>query len=590
MKKKLHLAAFLIMFSVMVSAQSLLTEDFSDGTMPPSGWTIDAHSANWYNESTHNAGGTAPEALFYYAPSFVDVSRLISPVLNTEGYTSLTLSFNHFLDDYAGTGYSLGVATRSAGGSWNDVWTVSPTGNIGPVLKVLEISNSDVGADDFQFCIYFDGDSYNLDFWYIDDINLTVSVNDDIALTNIDIPRFSLGFDLDVSGSVLNMGLDNITSFDIYYQIGDDEPVMQNFSTMNLSLGDSYDFTCTDQLDLNPGDYMIRMWTANANGKGPDEVPSNDTSLLDLHVASTFVGRRPLFEEFTSSTCNPCATFNLNTFNDFCEQHADEITLVKYQMYWPTPGDPYYTEEGGVRKDFYGVGYVPDLYTDGMQTPTTSPGINNALNNSLLTPAFMNLSASHVIEGTNITVHMDIMPYISGEVVVYIVVFEYVTTGNVMTNGETEFHHVMMKMLPDAYGTTVNLTDGVDTGLEYSADMSSTNVEEMDDLGVAIFVQEASSKILFQSVYSTPSMVGIGDVPDQKELNVYPNPSNGMIRFSNTIEKADISVLNIMGQKITGISGYSGNVIDLTDLPAGNYFLQIEGNDLHTVKAVSIIK
>ena len=28
------------------------------------------------------------------------------------------------------------------------------------------------------------------------------------------------------------------------------------------------------------------------------------------------------------------------------EAHPDDITVIKYQMSWPAPGDPYYTEEG----------------------------------------------------------------------------------------------------------------------------------------------------------------------------------------------------------------------------------------------------
>jgi hypothetical protein len=590
MKKQLHLLIFLLMFSLMVSSQTLVIEDFSGGNMPPAGWTIDAHSANWSNVATTNAGGTSPEARFFYSPSFNDISRLISPVINTDGFTSLTLTFRHFLDDYSGNAYSLGVATRASSGPWNVAWTVSPTGDIGPELKVIQITTSDVGSADFEFCIFFDGNSYNLDNWYIDDIELSVTVDRDIALAKMDIPRFSEGDTLDVTGTLLNMGLDPVVSFDIYYQIDDGNPVMQNYPGNNIPLGETYDFTFDDPLNLDPGNYIIKMWTANANGAGPDDNPANDTATLDLHVASMAVDRRPLFEEFTSSTCGPCANFNSNTFNPFVEVHGDEITLVKYQMSWPQSGDPYYTEEGGVRRQYYGVSYVPDLYTDGMQTPTTSSGVNNAFNSSMESRAFMDLYAYHVIDGDMVTVNLDIMSYIGGEVVAYIVVFENITTGNVGSNGETEFHHVMMKMIPDAEGTSVTLTDGETTSLEGSADMSTTFVEEMDDLGVAVFVQEATSKMIFQSAYSVESMVGLGESHRSSDLNIYPNPSNGMVRFSKMIENTDIYVFNAYGQKITSIAGFNGNVIDFTDLPSGNYILRLEGAGMHEVKTISIIR
>ncbi len=47
---------------------------------------------------------------------------------------------------------------------------------------------------------------------------------------------------------------------------------------------------------------------------------------------------------------------------EFWHDNPGEYSLIKYQMNWPGNGDPYYTEEGGVRRDYYGVSSVPDLY------------------------------------------------------------------------------------------------------------------------------------------------------------------------------------------------------------------------------------
>src|SRR5512145_2956383 len=167
--KKIYFLAMLMAVSCWVSAQTFVSEDFSSGDMPPAGWTIDAHAVNWSADASTNAGGVAPEAVFFYDPSFNAASRLISPAIDLTGYTSVKLMFKHFLDDYEGAGYSLGVATRSGGGTWNTAWSVNPTGDIGPEEIVVDITNADVGAADFQFCIYFSGNSYNLDYWYIDD-------------------------------------------------------------------------------------------------------------------------------------------------------------------------------------------------------------------------------------------------------------------------------------------------------------------------------------------------------------------------------------------------------------------------------------
>jgi len=147
-----------------------LDEGFDN--FPPDGWTADYH---WSGSNTINAGGTVPEAKFSWFPSYV-TSRLISPVINTLGYTSLPLNFKHFVDDYSG-GYTVGVATTSDGGvTWNDVWTVIPTGNIGPETVSITLDNSDVGSETFQLCWYFSGVAYDIDYWYIDDVYMSTVV------------------------------------------------------------------------------------------------------------------------------------------------------------------------------------------------------------------------------------------------------------------------------------------------------------------------------------------------------------------------------------------------------------------------------
>ncbi|NTV83302.1 MAG: hypothetical protein HGA23_03250, partial [Bacteroidales bacterium] len=176
--KKIYLITLLMMVSLWISAQTFISEDFSAGLMPPAGWTIDAHAANWSADASANAGGVAPEAVFFYNPSFNAASRLIAPAVDLTGYTAVKLMFKHFLDDYDGSGgYTIGVATRSGGGAWNIAWSVNPNANIGPEEMIVDIENADVGASDFQFCIYFNGNSYNMDYWYIDDIQLFVPYN-----------------------------------------------------------------------------------------------------------------------------------------------------------------------------------------------------------------------------------------------------------------------------------------------------------------------------------------------------------------------------------------------------------------------------
>jgi FlgD Ig-like domain/Fibronectin type III domain/FG-GAP-like repeat len=157
---------------LIADAGLLLMEDFSS-SVPPIEWYIDGlGQTNWSSSATNNAGGSAPEAMLNWSPSFVGMSRMCSYALDTSGMTEIALEFKHNVNDYAG-GYTLGVATSSDGTTWNDVWSIVPAGAIGPETISVDITTADVGSATFQICFYLDGDSFQINYWYIDDVLLT---------------------------------------------------------------------------------------------------------------------------------------------------------------------------------------------------------------------------------------------------------------------------------------------------------------------------------------------------------------------------------------------------------------------------------
>lgn len=501
--KKFYLVSLFLALTTWVSAQTFLSEDFSSGTMPPAGWTIDAHSANWSNEASANAGGQAPEAMMNWSPQFNGASRLISPEIDLTGYTSVSLMFKHFVDDYDGSaGYSVGAATRSAGGAWNIVWTVSPTGNVGPEEQILQITNSDVGASDFQFCLFFNGTSYNLDYWYVDDIMLFLPYNLDASLNRVNTPLYFLE-DAPVNGVIRNMGQTVITSLEVTWTVDETNYYTTTFNGLSLAFTDSYEFLCGDSIHYPIGAYNLEVEITAVNTT-QDDNPANNLLNKTVSVVSNVVDRKPAFEEFTSSTCSPCAQFN-QSFNPWCSSHANDITLVKYQMNWPSPGDPYYTEEGGVRRNYYGVSWVPWPQCNGSYIDIDINAVQAAYDNAILQPGLAEIAATHHLEGTTMTVTANVLPFAAfNDFRVHIIVFENTTTGNTGSNGETEFHHVMMKMMPDANGTAVNLNDREPYSITVTQDLASTFIEEYTDLGVAVYFQSNNSKEIFQSVYSEP--------------------------------------------------------------------------------------
>ncbi|MBW6460134.1 MAG: fibronectin type III domain-containing protein [Bacteroidales bacterium] len=156
-----------------------LIENFSGVTVPalPDCWSTTAlGSTNWATSATANAGGVSPEVKFYWtSPSWTGLSMFISPFINTTGASILSLDFKHSVDWYTGT-FNIGVKTTSDGNTWNTVWSKSPTGDVSPESIKVVIKNADVGSSTFQIAFFFDGYTWNINNWYIDEISIAVQL------------------------------------------------------------------------------------------------------------------------------------------------------------------------------------------------------------------------------------------------------------------------------------------------------------------------------------------------------------------------------------------------------------------------------
>ncbi|MCD4773575.1 MAG: T9SS type A sorting domain-containing protein, partial [Bacteroidales bacterium] len=502
MKKILSLL-IVLMISTSLFSQTFISEDFSSGQMPPTGWLTLPIGSGWSSSSTSNAGGSSPEARFEGFNSN-STARMISPVIDLSSVDTVILLFKHYYDDNSGPGPAVGVATRGNTG-WQSVWEITPYTNQGPEEIQVIIADENVGSPNFKFCFYVTGELGNLNNWYIDDIVLFNPPNLDGQMSNILIQSPIQGPE-EVKGVVKNLGYSTINEVSVSWQSYAGVIYDSTFSGLSLELLDGFEFSF-NQMWISPfGAHDIKMWINNVNGI-LDDNRDNDTLTKIIEYVAFSVPQRPCFEEFTSSTCPPCAGFN-NSFAPWAQTHEDEITLVKYQMSWPSPGDPYYTAEGGARRTYYGVNSVPDMFCNGLHVGASMGAIQAIFNTASELTTNIDIASSFTMSGSNININTNILAFQNyGNKKVHTIVIEKVTTGNVGSNGETEFHHVMMKMFPNANGATVNLENGNPVSLTYNYDLSSTHVEEYDDLMVIVIIQDQQTKEMFQTDYGLDGVI-----------------------------------------------------------------------------------
>ena len=496
--KKTLLFVFALLFATAMMAQNravLLQESFDESSMP-AGWSINGQPNNWSVSASNNAGGEPNEMHLSWSPQFNGMTRLVSPAVDLTGINSVVFSFKHALDNYTGSN-TIGVATTSDGGTtWNQAWSQSySTSSSWSVSQ--EITTSDMGQANVQFCIFFNGSSYNINDWFFDDITVFTLENLDLGLEAATISSF-VGSGENMFGiKVFSYGSTTVTSVEATYEVEGKEPVTETFTVNIAPLGTSILNFTTPTL-LTPGSYNVNYSINLVNGQSDDDANNNTLSKAVI-VAYGTAERKPMIEHFSSSTCSPCVTPN-NQMHTFCNNNEGRYTYTKYQMNWPGNGDPYYTQEGGVRRDYYSVNAVPMAFLDAESLSFGT--VQNQFDQQAQIPAFMDIRGSFTVEGNNISVIADIMSYIDVNARIYVSVNEKETHGNVGSNGETSFYHIFMKMLPNAEGTTLDFVAGEMQRLEFTQDMSGTHVEEMSDLEVSIWVQNYTTKEIFNSHYA----------------------------------------------------------------------------------------
>ena len=503
--KKTLLLTLALLLSVTIFAQSrisYISEHFDSDDLPTN-WTFEGEgTSNWSIWGTHQAGGNPNEIKLYWKPSFEGTARMVSPAINLTGVTEMVVSFKAFLDNYQNVSHKMGVATTSDNGAtWNTAWENTYNSNNQGQHNIVEtVTTPDMGKENVKFCIYFTGTSGNINGWYFDDIEIYTLDELNLGIISVDIPEIAGTNDNEIAFTVKNTGKETITSFTANYQIDDNEVVTQTFETALVSLAvESISFQ--EKVTLTPGSHKLTISIVDVNGK--EDIKSDNTMESEINIALGKVQRHPMIEHFSSPTCGPCVAVN-QSMALLTEKYHGQYTYTKYPFNGPLEGDPYYNDECKAKKIYYNnVNAVPSVFLDGDFYGNTFI-TNQDFEDTYKTPAYIELKGAFNVNEADSTIKVivDIMPFMNlYNKRLFVSVNEKTTTENVGFNGETEFHHILMKMLPDVEGTALDFKTGEMQHFEFSYNMNMTNMEELNDLEVAAWIQDYDSFVIYNSNY-----------------------------------------------------------------------------------------
>ena len=500
--KKTLLLTIALFLSIAAFAQSrgiILNETFDSASLPEGWTTSEGAEENWIISQTNNAGGSANELQLSWWPVIYGSSRVMTAPVNLSGINEVVVSFSHYLDNQVNE-YTLSIATSTDGNDWNTAWSQT-YGETGLYEVEQLISTPDMGNENVYFSIFYEGSSFTMNGWYFDNFQISTQDNLDIELLSVDMTEMlNYGFH-DVRFTVQNTGSTTIESVEATFKdfFNNGNIVTETFE-VNIESLEKQELTFTEKAYLVPGTYVMPIEIVSVNGTD-DSNDGNNFIEKEINVGMGLTQKIPMIESFSSSTCGYCVEANI-MMNEVLEANPGRYTYTKYPVNFPGTGDPYYFNEVAGRAGYYQVSSAPEFYLDG-SLQEYNIVTQEALDESYNTPSFVNIRGTFNVDDNTINITADFMSYIKMENVrAFVSVNEKTTTENASSNGETEFHHIMMKMLDSPTGNVVNINAGEYQRLEFTHDMSSTNVEEMNDLEVALWLQNYETGEIYNSHFA----------------------------------------------------------------------------------------
>ena len=611
--KKTLILILLVFFSIKNQAQVIYSQNFDtalnwtvlhpSGSSPLAGWS---RSTAGFDPSCAPFAGAGMARFNSFDVALGNAYSLTSPAIaltganyrvtfkmfRDGGYTTLADKVGVYLNSVASTvgGQLLGTVNRSTGLSptvaadgWYSYSYDLPAGVTGTYYISL-LGTSDYGNNIF-----------------IDEIVVNQIQSNDAEMSTLNLTAFlppsTVGSNT-LTGSFKNTGGNPLTSIDINWQENGGVTNTQSLTGLNLLPGQSLNYNHSTPWIATFDNYTIHVWITNINGVADSDLTNNDITKF-VSVASNTAVRFPLFEKFTSSTCPPCASFDVD-FGPFYASNTNNFALINYQVNWPGTGDPYYTSEIGTRRFFYGVTGAPTMYIDAdVRTDSATPALNSNLAASQAKTAYFGLNATYNLVGNDVNVTVNTTPYLNGTFRLFVAVVEKTTTGNATTNGETSFKNVLMKMMPDGNGTvlnavhdvaiTTNLTANVAngtyinptlTGAALTAAPNKIHTEDLSDLEVIVFVQNMSNKMIMQAAKAT-NLLATSTFETANKVKLYPNPSTGIVKIT-TENIVKVQVVDVLGKVVYINNSISNNTnIDLSNLQKGVYLVKINGENIN---------
>jgi len=443
----------------------------------------------------------------------------------------------------------------------------------------------------------------------------------DANLVNLTFPGFAMpSTNVNITGTIRNIGADAITSFDVDYTIDGGASVgTYSVTGLNLATGGSYDFThdvafneSTEQV------YVIEVTISNVNG-GTDADMSNNVMSANINVNSSQLGRVVLIEQFTTEQCPNCPPV-LAYMEGIYDTDPNAIMLTHHAGYYT---DFLTIQLHSDMVDFYNDGgstYAPagmfdraydggDHDNDGTPDPGPvfwdgDPYGGNRITEREALPAFVSVNicgtyntSTHAFDGKVYGEFLDNFTNIGTA----LFVSEDHIAQQSQSGADASFEHrytaraVVGDRLGDAISTSTNSGESYEKVYTTTMDASWN----YDNLYLVAFVAHMNATDPNDREIGNAIQIKLSDLDvcdnavneiENSSINIFPNPSTGIINVKGA-ENSTIEILNSLGVVVSTINNASSmESVNLSEFNTGTYIVRVITDNNIIIKKVSLVK
>lgn len=295
------------------------------------------------------------------------------------------------------------VVSTDGGTTWSTVQAIDPNQNSVWETHTINIG-SYAGQSNLVFGFKFGNTGAALVGVALDNIMALIPGSNDIALISVDPQQGAsnsygaTGSNINISGTVMNMGTSPISSYTIYYQQGNNAPVSMaqsgNIASFATGSFNNVSFTIP-----STGDFPLKVW-ATVSG---DTYHANDSGKANVTGVDNMPTKKLVFEEATGTWCGWCPRGAVGMDN-LSDQFPDAATQIAVHDYDPMMNQAYDSYIGNF------IGGYPSIVVD--RKVVGDPGDILALYNEYKDDfgyADVELGAASV-SGTTVSVPVTIKP------------------------------------------------------------------------------------------------------------------------------------------------------------------------------------